>query len=151
MLDMLTEQFSTDKNSIFIGRIVGMRDGQAFLSLGEGNEPPVPAHAAVSIDSEGDNLIDASVLVYYNEETYAFPIIVGVIRDRLIRNCEHPSRHSTLDGATVSVSGKEEVILRCGLSSIALRQDGKVLIKGKQIVSNAEGTNRIKGGSVAIN
>jgi hypothetical protein len=46
---------------------------------------------------------------------------------------------------------KDEIQLRCGKSSVTLRKDGKIEIKGTQIVSRASGVNRIKGASVAIN
>lgn len=45
----------------------------------------------------------------------------------------------------------ESVSMKCGESSIEMRKDGKVLIKGKDIVSHAKRVQRIKGGSVAIN
>lgn len=43
------------------------------------------------------------------------------------------------------------IVLKCGASSVTLRHDGKVLIKGTELVSHAHRLNRIKGGSVAIN
>ncbi len=41
--------------------------------------------------------------------------------------------------------------LRVGEGSITLREDGRVLVKGRELVSHARGRNRIRGGSVAIN
>jgi len=49
------------------------------------------------------------------------------------------------------VVAKETISLKCGESAIEMRKDGKVLIKGKDVVSYAKRTQRIKGGSVAIN
>ena len=49
------------------------------------------------------------------------------------------------------LEAKESLTIRVGDGSITLRQDGKVLIKGKDLVSHAQRVNRIKGGSVAIN
>lgn len=46
---------------------------------------------------------------------------------------------------------KQNLTLKCGDGSITIRADGKILIKGKDLVSHAQRTNRIKGGSVAIN
>ena len=61
-------------------------------------------------------------------------------------------RDVTVDGRKISIDAQEELTLRCGKSSITLRRDGKIVIKGIwQLVSRAEGTNRIQGGSVAIN
>ena len=49
------------------------------------------------------------------------------------------------------MEARENLTLRCGDGSITIRADGKILIKGKDLVSHAQRTNRIKGGSVAIN
>jgi hypothetical protein len=51
----------------------------------------------------------------------------------------------------IVVEATQGLILKCGESSITMRPDGKILIKGKDLVSHAQRTNRIKGGSVAIN
>jgi len=41
--------------------------------------------------------------------------------------------------------------LRVGNGSITIRGDGKILIKGSDLVSHAQRTNRIRGGAVSIN
>ncbi len=51
----------------------------------------------------------------------------------------------------VLLEAKSNLTLQCGDGSITLRKDGKILIKGKNLVSLALETNRIKGGSVSIN
>jgi hypothetical protein len=56
-----------------------------------------------------------------------------------------------VDGRRVELEGHDEVVLRCGLSSITLRRNGRVVIQGTQIETSARGANRIKGGSVEIN
>ena len=43
------------------------------------------------------------------------------------------------------------LVLRCGESSVTLHNDGKVLVKGKDVVSHAARLNRIRGGAVSIN
>lgn len=65
-----------------------------------------------------------------------------------------PSRPSTPKDDTpdeLIIEAKQNLTLKCGDGSITIRADGKVLIKGKDLVSHAKRTNRIKGGSVAIN
>lgn len=62
-------------------------------------------------------------------------------------------------GEVAELGGLEETIVRargrltlqCGEASITLSEDGKVLIKGVDVVSRAKGSNRVKGGSVRIN
>jgi hypothetical protein len=49
------------------------------------------------------------------------------------------------------LEASENLTLKCGEGTITLRSDGKILIKGKDLVAHAKRTNRIKGGSVAIN
>jgi hypothetical protein len=51
----------------------------------------------------------------------------------------------------VVIEATEMLTLKCGESSVALRKDGKTMILGNDVLSRAKRTNRIKGGSVAIN
>ena len=49
------------------------------------------------------------------------------------------------------IEARKNLTLKCGEGSITIREDGKILIKGKDLVSHAQRMNRIKGGSVSIN
>ena len=55
-----------------------------------------------------------------------------------------------LPAATV-IESAETLTLRCGQASIDLRADGKVLIKGDDVLVRAKGTQRIRAGTVSIN
>lgn len=55
------------------------------------------------------------------------------------------------DDSKVILSAKETLSIQCGDSSLTLHADGKVLIKGEDIVLRAKGTQRIRAGTVAIN
>jgi len=52
---------------------------------------------------------------------------------------------------TLIIEAKQSITLRVGDGSITIREDGKILIKGKDLVSHAQRVNRIKGGAVSIN
>jgi hypothetical protein len=52
---------------------------------------------------------------------------------------------------TLVLEARHSLTLRVGEGSITIREDGKILIKGKDLISHAQRMNRIKGGSVAIN
>ena len=52
---------------------------------------------------------------------------------------------------TLTIEATQSLTLRVGDGSITIRGDGKILIKGKDLVSHAQRTNRIKGGAVSIN
>jgi len=45
----------------------------------------------------------------------------------------------------------EEVVLKCGKSSIVLNAQGKVLVKGSEVISRAAGEIKIRGVFVSIN
>ena len=49
------------------------------------------------------------------------------------------------------IEAKKTMTLRVGNGSITIREDGKILIKGSDLVSHAQRSNRIRGGSVVIN
>lgn len=90
-----------------------------------------------------------SVLAWWTGVDGERPVIVGRIAS------ENPAqKHESEQEITphhLVIEAKEALTLKCGDGSITIRADGKVVIKGKDLVSNALRTNRIKGGSVSIN
>lgn len=51
----------------------------------------------------------------------------------------------------VSIEATESISLKCGQSSIDLRADGKIVIRGEDVLVRAKGTQRIRAGTVSIN
>jgi hypothetical protein len=51
----------------------------------------------------------------------------------------------------VQLRAAESLSLQCGKSSIDMRADGKVLIRGEDVLVRAKGTKRIRAGTVSIN
>jgi hypothetical protein len=51
----------------------------------------------------------------------------------------------------VIFEAKEKLTLRCGESSIDLCADGRVMIRGDDVLVRAKGTQRIRAGTVSIN
>lgn len=99
------------------------------------------------------------------------PVVMGFIHnpfDELLENfankgTENPTaeesnaEHGTpldvvkVDGRQVVIEGQEEIVLRCGEASITLTKAGKIVIRGKYLLSRASGVNRMLGGSVQVN
>ena len=52
---------------------------------------------------------------------------------------------------TLTLEATQSLTLRVGEGSITIREDGKILIRGRDLVSHAQRMNRIKGGAVSIN
>jgi hypothetical protein len=96
------------------------------------------------------------------------PVIMGFIHnplDELLENFATPEQITEVDaepqgnerevvkvdGRQVVIEGQEEIVLKCGESSITLTKAGKIIIRGKYLLSRASGVNRILGGSVQVN
>ena len=56
-----------------------------------------------------------------------------------------------LDGEALHLTARREIRLTCGKSSLQLRADGRVVIKGETVLSRARGANKVRGGAVLIN
>jgi uncharacterized protein involved in type VI secretion and phage assembly len=75
------------------------------------------------------------------------PIILGILHDRA--RIEGPTLH--LKAKRIVLEAREELLLQCGESSMEARRDGKVSLKGRDVLSRATRTNKIRGGTVLIN
>ena len=97
------------------------------------------------------------LVVLFDENNPDSPFVVGLLQSNGVLAPDsrpaHPpaSREIEIDGRTLVLSAAESIRLQCGEASITLRRDGKVLIRGKHVVSHAAGVNRIRGGSVQLN
>jgi len=84
------------------------------------------------------------------------PILLGLIEPSPITENENTTLannklNAHIDGEKLLITGEKEIVLRCGKSSITLTKEGKILLRGKYLLSRSSGVNRIKGGSVQIN
>jgi hypothetical protein len=68
------------------------------------------------------------------------PIVMGRI-----------GRYSHKPPGNLKLEAVDTITLACGESSIALRADGKVTIRGEDVLVRAKGTQRIRAGTVSIN
>ena len=60
-------------------------------------------------------------------------------------------RYHVPDRRRVELTADEELSLKCGDSTITIRATGQILLNGKDIVSQAKRSNRIRGGSIQLN
>jgi hypothetical protein len=91
------------------------------------------------------------VLVWIAVGPEAQGVVIGRIgAGAAVRAAAPESRPGDVADDLVIEAGRN-LTLRCGDGSITIREDGKILIKGKDLVSHAQRLNRIKGGAVQIN
>jgi hypothetical protein len=140
----------------------GSAPGRLLVDYPGNGHGPLAASALVALDAatitEAIRDRRAAALGFERGDARA-PILLGLVVeppsliDEMLATpapAERPTE-ARLDGKRIVLEGKEEVVLRCGDSSITLRADGKLVIRGAYVETRASGTNRIKGGAVKIN
>jgi hypothetical protein len=103
------------------------------------------------------------VLVVFANGNPDDPVIVGMIENILdnlvsmeIADKRKPEGdkdavEATVDGERVVIRAENELVLTCGKGSITITKEGRIVVKGVDIVSRASQVNKIKGGVVALN
>lgn len=74
--------------------------------------------------------------------TSAMPVVVG-------RICSVADAAQA--PAVLQIVAQQSMSLRCGDASVDLRTDGKVMIRGDDVLVRAKGSQRIRAGTVSIN
>lgn len=142
-----------------IGRLAGSYQGEVLVEYY--GHPPVPAKLVAGLD-RGTLLQHGQrgreVLLLFEQGDPRLPIIVALMEDRLeslidLMPSEADNRplHAVVDGETVTIEAEREILLKCGEGSIHIRRDGKIIVKGTDILSRSSGRQRIRGASVNIN
>lgn len=167
----LTEVFADSEalgdGEVLLGTLTGFDDqGRPLVNfeLQGRSHGTVPATATINLRPGQQG---RQVALMFLERDLNRPLILGVVHNPLFSILElspeevqpveeTETRHSGLlvDGEPVeklSLEGKQEVVLKCGDASITLTQNGKILLRGKYVVSRSSGVNRILGGSVQVN
>ena len=138
---------------LVVGQLVGfMNEGRTALVavIDAADRPAVPAQSAA--DLHGAH-VGRRVVMGYEGGDPCRPIILGVLGG----DEGWPLRESfgsvevSADGERMTVSARHHLVLRCGESSILLRSDGRVEIRGETVITQAVGANHVRGGSVQLN
>ena len=142
------------------GRVVStLGSDLALVSLEDSADPAVECSVLETTDGCRLSLRpDDLVLVSLPRPGTGRGFVVGRTRMAAtfeVANPEAETDHEAQEAPTLPdtliLQANRELTLRVGDGSITIRADGKILIKGKDLVSHAQRMNRIKGGSVAIN
>jgi len=98
----------------------------------------------------------AYALLAFEDTDPTRPIIVGLLPPHDARPLGEPppvalALRVSVDGKCVTIAAGSEIALVCGKSSIVLTSDGKIVIKGANLLSRSSGGNRIRGATVQLN
>lgn len=138
---------------VVTGTLIGFKDeGQTPLVLFPGQPGSAALGAATVVDVHGTHIGRQVALMFENGDSRR-PIIMGLLRTAQAWSL--PEQPATVavdaDGERLVVTAKEQLVLRCGKSSVTLTKAGKILIQGTYVSNRSSGVMRIKGGSVQIN
>ena len=145
-----------------IGQLAGMSEAGDILVRHGSNQPKEARFVArLSIDElvKGAQA-GAEVLLIFDGNDPDKPVITDFVAplagqplrviDMGTADASHPLI-AEVDGRQVTIEAKDRITLQCGKGSITLKRDGKIVVRGTQIISRASGANKIKGASVSIN
>jgi hypothetical protein len=149
-----------------LGRLVeGSAPGALLVDFTDNAGGTLRARTTVPLDAPTIAAAVASrrpALLLFENADPRLPVIVGLVEDggggKLLGEllarpsaAPRPPVEARVDGKRVVIEGQDEIVLRCGEASITLRRDGKVMVRGTYVETQAKGVNRIKGGAVKIN
>lgn len=144
-----------------LGRIVEVSaDHELVVDYPSNPHGPLVAVAvldAIELGRQRESLCGETVLLEFENQCSDRPIVLGLARSKLLPEGGVLTRNSAaersveIDGRCIALEAKNELVLRCGESSITLRADGRIVIKGGEIISRASRSNRVRGATVSIN
>lgn len=133
-------------DGVAIGILIGF-DGERPLVVFAANRRDVALSARSLIVLDGDSL-GAEVALAFEDGDPDRPLILG----RIVAPGQPRARPKVVEknGRTV-IDAKAGIELRCGKASIMMYPDGRITIRGTELVSHASAGNRIRGGSISLN
>ena len=143
---------SVEAGGVLIGVLLGFDDeGRAEVSFPGIGARSIPARATVELNPAH---IGSQVALMFESGDMERPLIIGRILLPGVP-AQPPTPAETVsvrrDDETLTLDAEREIVLRCGNASITLTRAGKIILKGKYVLSRSSGVNKIKGASVQIN
>ncbi|MCP4324581.1 MAG: hypothetical protein GY951_11345 [Psychromonas sp.] len=164
--ETLTSEYSITAGEIIIGTLVSIdNSGQAMVDFAQ--NPKISPIQAMSTTPVTQQQLSRQVALLFNQGDLTQPIIMGLIHSPLQAMLENFGEQTEtekvelagdlsiddvkVEGNKVTFEAQEEMVFKCGDSSITLTKAGKIMIRGKYLLNRSSGVNRIMGGSVQVN
>lgn len=142
-LDPLSPVLAAAPGNVVSGEVVERKaDGTVFVDFRQNTLGPLLARTLVE-----DIHCGASVLLSFDGGDPTRPIILGILYDR----ARTEGRTLHLKAKRIVLEAQDELLLQCGEGSLEARRDGKVSLKGRDVLTRATRTNKVRGANVLIN
>jgi hypothetical protein len=139
-------------DGVIVGTLIAFSDNGSTPLVTYPGQVGTAALAARSIVDLHGSHIGGDVALLFENGNPQQPIVIG---------CLHHPRATLpdlagqveldVDGQRLTVTAREQMVLRCGKARITLTRAGKILIEGTYVSNRSSGVLRLKGGSVQIN
>jgi hypothetical protein len=143
------------------GHVVAFSAGELRVDYDGNSRGPLVARVTAALDDaalERAARDKAQALLLFERGDPACPVVVALLRSTtplidaaLAGPLPSAEKAARVDGKRVEIEGRDEVVLRCGPSSLTLRADGSVVLRGVNIVTQADEVQKIRGGKVQVN
>jgi hypothetical protein len=149
----LSLETSVEARQIARAKVVAVHENGSVSARLDGDTREI--HCDVLETADGSSLLLAegeAILVWQQGVEDSPGVVLGRIGASIASRSEPGSARQNAEMPDELVlEAKKSLTIKCGQGSIVLRKDGKILIKGKDLVAHAQRVNRIKGGTVLIN
>ncbi|MFP2930246.1 DUF6484 domain-containing protein [Pyxidicoccus sp. 3LG] len=152
-------------------RIPGMRvgwvagvdaDGSVRVDFTGNRHGPLLARTTVPLEPEQWRQAARErreATLFFDDGVPSRPVLTGLLHpmpptpfiDAVLSRLPEAPKEARVDNRRVLLEGHDEVVLRCGKATLILRADGRVVLRGVEVLTEAEGVHRIRGGKVKIN
>jgi hypothetical protein len=133
-------------DGVVIGLVLGFQDANPLVVFpGNPSDQAITARSLVRLTAED---VGREVALLFEDGARDRPLIMG----RLVEPVRDDAAPVVVaDGQMLRFVAKERIELRVGKSSLIMEADGRITIRGTDLVSHASRSNRIRGGSVNLN
>lgn len=144
-----------------VGVVVAAGAGAVTVDYAGNSRGPLPARISAAID---DAALEAAArdgqeaLLFFDGGDPGKPVLTALLRSAtphldalLSQPLPEAEKVAKVDGKRVLIEGREEVVLKCGKATLTLRRDGKVVLRGVNVTTQADGVHKVRGGKVEIN
>jgi hypothetical protein len=140
---IVTAMVSAGPSGVVVGEGVECKpDGSVYVEYPKNSQGPLAARTLIE-----DVFVGAKVLLAFEMGLSSLPIILGILHDR----ARTKGRTIHLKADRIILDAKDELSLQCGEASFEARGNGAVHLTGKDVISRATRTNKVRGATVLIN
>jgi len=155
----MKSQLRLNNNSVIptntIGTIQSVTDQGDVFIISDFHQVPTSA-ITTQYFAEPESLIGEKVLLSFIDNDIQQPVIMGLVAESvkneiLIHNQSKQQKSLSLSVDSFNLTATKDIQLNVGRSTIVLDRFGKIIIKGKDLISRASSKNKIKGGNISLN